>query len=115
MAKVQVSPVKPTSKGVVLTYAAPNGTGSGNGDAVRPNSVVLYKNTSGGAITATLISGGLVGDLAVADPTVSIPVGDFALGPFERVFPQIAGTDAGWVEIEYSSVTNLTRAVISSD
>jgi hypothetical protein len=97
MAKVQVSPVKPTSKGVdAHLRRARTAPGSGNGDAVRPNSVVLYKNTSGGAITATLISGGLVGDLAVADPTVSIPVGDFALGPFERVFPRSpAPTPAG--------------------
>lgn len=113
MARVQVSPVRPTSKGLVLTYAAPT-SGVGNGDAVRPHSMVLYKNTSGGAIVATLITGGLAGDLAVADPTVSIPVGDFAVGPFEDWFPQISGVDAGWVAIEYATVTGLTRTVIAA-
>lgn len=109
MARAQLSPVRPTSGGVALNYTAP----TVEGDAVRPNSVVLYKNTSGAAITATVITGGLAGDLAIADPTVSIPVGDFAVGPFERVFPQISGTDAGFVQIDYSSVTGLTRAVVA--
>lgn len=96
--------------GVTLTWGAP----TVDGDAVRPGNVLLVRNTSAGAITLTLVTGGTSGNYAVADPTVAVPAGaTVAVGPFGQVFPQTSGTDAGWVYVDYSAVAGVERTVIA--
>lgn len=111
MARTFVAPVYPSLAGTSINYSAP----TVEGDAVRPNTVLLIKNGSGAPITITLQTGGTVGDLAIADPTVSIAAGaEKAIGPFSGVFPQPSGADAGWVYVDYSAVASVTRAAIAA-
>lgn len=101
--------VHPSAAGVQLAFTAPDAAG----DAVRPNAVLLINNAGGTARTVTLITGGLAGDLAIADPTVTVPAGQIvAIGPFSQVFPQISGADTGYVYVNYDAITSVTRAVL---
>lgn len=112
MPRTFVSPVSPAVTGTQLTYSAVT-AGAGNGDAVRPNVALLVKNGSGASLTITLITGGTVDNLALPDPTITVPAGqDFLIGPFPGSYPQQAGTDVGYVYVEYSSATTITRAAI---
>jgi hypothetical protein len=112
MPQVQVSPVRPTSKGPGADLRAPT-AGVRQRRRRPPEQRRAVQEHLRRRDHRHRHHRGAGGDLAIADPTVSIPVGDFAIGPFEDVFPQISGTDAGWVAIEYSSVTGLTRTVMA--
>ena len=112
MARTKVSAVTPSVAGAAIAYSAP----TAEGDQVRPNTVLLVNNGSGSAITLTLVTGGTAGEYAVADPTVTVPAGaERAVGPFSAIFPQPSGADAGWVYVDYSSVTSVTRAAIAAN
>lgn len=114
MPRTAVSAQHPSVAGTQLTYTAVT-AGAGNGDMVRPNAVLLVRNGSGSALTVTLITGGTVDGLAIADATVTVPAGaDMAIGPFGAVYPQPSGVDVGQVYVEYSSATTITRAVVGS-
>jgi hypothetical protein len=108
-----VSPQHPTASGVPITYGAVT-AGAGNGDKVRPHSILIVRNASTAAITVTLITGGTVDGLAIADTTVTVAAGaDVMIGPFAQHFVQPSGPDAGQVYVEYSSATSVTRACIA--
>ena len=84
------------------------------GDAVRLTNKIWINNGSLASITVTLITGGTSEGLAVADPTVTITAGQAKLiGPFPAVFGQPAGVDEGWVFIDYSAITSVTRACLA--
>lgn len=109
MARQNIPSVNPSIAGVTLPFTQPDAAG----DGVRPNAIVLVNNGSGSPITVTLVTGGTAGDYAIADPTVTVAAGEIkAIGPFSALFPQPSGVDTGWVYLNYSSVTSVTRAVL---
>lgn len=114
MAKALQTPVSATVNGVVPTLAAPNGTGSGNGDIVPPNSIVYVENGSGGVLTVTIKEPSIVDGQAVTDKAVAVANGaKVVFGPFTLTQKQLPGTtDAGNVYLEYSTVTTVTRFVL---
>ena len=104
-----VAPVGPT--GTVVALAAATDM---EGDAVRLSNKIWINNGSLASVTVTLITGGTAEGLAVDDPTVTITAGQAKLiGPFPAVFGQPAGVDGGWVFINYSSITSVTRACLA--
>ncbi|MEU5939403.1 hypothetical protein ABZ807_09450 [Micromonospora sp. NPDC047548] len=55
-------------------------TGTASADTVPAGSVVLWRNTGVGAHTVTLTTNNTVGDLAVADRTISLAAGQVKSG-----------------------------------
>jgi hypothetical protein len=109
----QVAPQTSTPEGVVLDYAAP----PADGDAVPPGCRVLLRNTSAGAITGTVVTGGTQAGLNVEDVAFSVAAGSNpCLGPFlpRETFAQPSGADAGRVLITYSAVAGLERAAVTA-
>lgn len=114
MARTKVAAVTPSVAGAAYAFSAP----VADGDAVRPNTVLLLDNGSGSSVTVTIQTGATAGDYAIADPTVVLAAGaKRALGPFGGgVFPQQSGSDVGWVYVDYSSVpSGLVRAAIAAN
>jgi hypothetical protein len=112
MARTKVSAIAPSLAGAAVVYTQP----TAEGDAIRPGSILLVKNGSGSTITLTLVTGGTAASYAIDDPTVTVAAGaEKAVGGFSSVFPQPVGADAGWVYVNYSSVTSVTRAVIAGN
>lgn len=69
-------------------------------------------NSGGVDRTVTFITPVTVGGLAVADQPVTVPAGQTReIGPFEAVFNQMNGADAGKVYVDYSDPTGLAVAV----
>lgn len=103
-----------TLPGLAPALTAPNS----DGDILPAGQVALWvKNGAGAPITVTVQTPGTVAGLAIADATVSVPAaGERMLGPFPTsVFaqPADAGVGALGVLVDYSSVTSVTRAVLS--
>lgn len=88
-----------------------------DGDVFDAGRVALWvENGSGSPITVTIPTPATVSGLAVAEAGGSVPAGGFRLfGPFPRsVFGQPVGdADAGRVHVDYSAVTDVTRALIT--
>lgn len=97
--------------GLGPTYAA----AAGGGDAFTPNkdTFLHVKNTSGGAITVTIVTprNDQYGN-PVADNAISVPLttGDRMIGPFPA--DAYADPTTGLASITYSGVTNLTIAAV---
>lgn len=112
MARVVPSVRRASAQGTTVTLSAP----IADGDAVPPGSALLVNNTDASALTVTVVTGGTVGSgLAIADITVTVPATTMELiGPFTEDFLRQPGGGAtgGLVHVDYSRVTNVTRAVI---
>src|SRR5688572_8313386 len=94
--------------GLEATYAA----AAGGGDTFKNDGRTIFhvKNASVGDITLTFTTPGLVGGVAIADPTVVVTAGEERIiGPFE---PSIFNNSSGLVAVGYSGVTTLTVAAI---
>lgn len=111
MALLATQPI--TRAGVAPSYAA----AAGGGDTFTPGpSVFLHvKNTSGGAITVTVVTPrtDALGN-AIADNTISVPAttGDRMIGPFP--YEAYADPTTGVANITYSGVTNLSIGAFSA-
>jgi hypothetical protein len=110
MARTKLDAVGPNLVGAPVVIAAPNA----QGDAVRPRTALLVTNSSGAPITITLTTAGTHDGYAVADPTVTLAAGaSTIIGGFTSVFPQPSGADEGWVYVDYSSITGVTRTCLA--
>lgn len=114
MARTVVVPQAAGPAGTKVTYTAP----TVEGDAVPPGCRVIVRNGSAAPVTVTVLTGGTVDGLAIADvgPT-SIPAGeDWVFGPFtpRATFVQPSGADAGRVLLDYSAVASVTRAAVAA-
>ena len=108
MARGSVTVQDVERSGLEPSYEAANG----DGDAFENNGRVVFhaKNGSGGAITLTFQTPGMVDGLAVADRTVSIPAGEERMcGVFP---PSDYNQSDGDVYVDYSGVTSLTVAAL---
>lgn len=104
------TPQAPDSKGVALTFFA-----AANGDKVPPGCTLIVRNTSGGAITLTIVTPLVLdGDLALADRTtnnVAATTGVNAIRiPNNEVYRDPAD---GLVTINFSATPSVDYAVIS--
>jgi len=99
--------------GLALAHTAPNADGD-IVDVVRGGFLSVI-NGGTGPITVTVQTPGLVdGDLAIADRTVTVPVGTTPkLIPLTSAkYKQPVGdANAGRALVDYSAVTSVTRAV----
>lgn len=114
MAYTKQAAVSPSfSAAQVLPFTAPPGVGAGNGDAIPIGSslVVIVGATP---TTLTFKVPITYEGLTITSPTLTLPINaTYILGPFnEDPFGVQAGTDTGYVEIDYSSITAVTRAVV---
>ncbi len=114
MARQSVTTQRITRAGTNVALSAPNA----DGDIVDTGQVALVVTNGGGSpITVTVITPGDVVGLAVADLEVTVPAsGTRHIGPLPTsVFAQAADavTGAGRALVDYSSITSVTRAVIS--
>jgi hypothetical protein len=103
-----------TLAGLNLALTAPNA----DGDIIPAGTVALVVDNGGGSpITVTAVTPGTVAGLAIADATLSVPAGARRyLGPFPTsVFAQPADAVDGPLKvlINYSSITSVTRALVS--
>src|SRR5690242_9609176 len=98
-----------------LTLAAP-GLGAGNGDLVPTSSIIWVKNANASSMTVTIkMTGTTVDGQTITDKTVTVgATTNMLIGPFTDNMKQSSGTGSGYVLVEYSSVTSLTRAVIDT-
>lgn len=99
----------------VFTLSAP-GLGAGNGDLVPATSIIWVKNANASPMNVTIkMTGVTVDGQVVADKVVVVgATTNILIGPFTNNMKQVSGTAAGFVLVEYSSVTSLTRGVIST-
>lgn len=100
-----------TRSGLAPSYSA----AAGGGDTIpSPDSETFLhvRNGGGSAITVTIATPGTVlGDLAVADVSVSVPAGgERMIGPLP--YAHFADPATGNASISYSSVTSVTVAAI---
>lgn len=116
MAYTKVAAVTPNVAGTATyTPTAPSGTGAGNGDSIPVGSILLV--TVGATPTVLTLNVPITYEgLVITSPTVSLSAnGSYALGPFnEDPWMVQSGTDAGYVHIDYSSITTVTRTVLLS-
>jgi hypothetical protein len=114
MAYTQVPAVSPSVTGAVVAWAAPSGAGAGNGDALPDGSILLVNNASGASITLTLNVAVTYEGYTISSPTVVVAAGTIqAIGPLNQdPFGQLSGTDKGYVHVDYSSITTVTRMVL---
>lgn len=106
-----LAPQTVNAAGLAASYAA----ATGGGDAFSPDdrTIVHVKNGGGSPITATFATPGLVGGLAIADATGSVPAGgDRFFGPFPASLYQDPVTNL--CTLTYSGVTSVTVAVLRS-
>lgn len=95
--------------GITPTYAA---AGAGGDSTPTDTDTFLHiKNGGGGAITATVITTGiLLGDVSIVDVTVSVPAGgERMIGPLP--YEHFAHSSDGLTDITYSGVTSVTVGV----
>lgn len=116
MAYTQVAAVAPTLAGAAVVPAAPSGVGAGNGDAIPDGSTLVVTNGSGSPITLTLNVAITYEGLVITSPTVTVPATTTMLvGPLNAdPFGQITGADKGFVHVDYSSITTVTRYVLNT-
>lgn len=116
MTRVSVASQPVVKTGLVPAFTAPT-SGVGNGDIIDTGRVVLVVNNAGGSsITVTALTPITVDGLNLEDLVVTVAAGAVEyLGPFSAsTFGQPTGSaDAGRAYVEYSSVTSVTRAVLS--
>lgn len=120
MAYTKITPQQVVEAGTAGTYAAPSGAGAGNGDSIPGDgrTFLHVKNTGGTVLTVTIKIPFVAYGHTIADATVTVPAttGDKMIGPFPAKpynQPTSNATHAGRVLVEYSSVTSMTRAVVS--
>ena len=112
MARTSVTTQAMVLPGFTPTLSAP----VADGDIVDVGRTFLYvDNASGSAVTVTVQTPGGVEDLALADRTVSVAAGARKMIPLTMTaYRQPTGSvDAGRAYVDYSSVTSVTRAVVS--
>lgn len=108
MAQLTVQQIK--RSGLAPSYVA----ASAGGDTFAPSSDTFLhvKNASAGAITVTVVTpGNVLGDIAIADVSVSVPAGaERMIGPFP--YEYFADPTDGLADITYSAVGSVTVAAI---
>jgi hypothetical protein len=114
MARQSPATQRITLAGLNPAMTAPNA----DGDILPAGQVALRVTNGGGSpITVTAITPGTVVGLAIADATLAVPAGATRdWGPFPAsVFAQPADAPVGAsrVLVDYSSITSVTRAVVS--
>jgi hypothetical protein len=113
MARQSVTTQPVPLAGLTLTFTAPNV----DGDIVDVGRGTFLSVINGGSgpITVTVQTPGVVdGDLAIADRTVTVPVGTTPkLIPLTSVnYRQpVSDANAGRALVDYSAITSVTRAV----
>lgn len=111
MARAQLVPISPSLEGTLVTYAAP----TADGDAARPGTILHVKNAHTVPTVITLVTGGTVDGLAVADPTITVANATEKLIVIPGgVYPQTTGATKGQVHIDYSVIdAAITRVLVS--
>lgn len=113
MARADLTAQQVTTAGLNPSFAA----AVADGDVFDAGRVALWvENGSASTVTITIPTPTTVNGLAVAEAGGTVPAGGFRLfGPFPRsVFGQPVGdADAGRVHVDYSAVTDVTRALIT--
>lgn len=66
-------------------------TGSASSDTVAAGTTVLWRNTGAGTHVVTLTTNNTVGDLAVADRTISLAAGQTKAGPVPTQWGDVNG------------------------
>lgn len=121
MARTSVTTQPIVLAGLVPTMTAPAGTGSTSGDIVDVGrNMLVVKNADASSMTVTVETPETIdGDLDIEDRTVTVAAGATAYIPLTSThYRQTAAsatspTDVGRAYVDYSSVTSLTRAVVS--
>lgn len=112
MARVSVSTKLVVRTGLDPALTAP----TVDGDVIDAGLVALMvTNAAGAPINVTAKATAVQDGLALSDNITAVPAGATRLiGPFPaRSFGRLSGADVGRVYIDYSSVTSITRSVIS--
>jgi hypothetical protein len=113
MARADLTAQQVTTAGLNPSFVA----AVADGDVFDAGRVALWvENGSASTVTITIPTPTTVSGLAVAEAGGTVPAGGFRLfGPFPRsVFGQPVGdADAGRVHVNYSAVTDVTRALIT--
>jgi hypothetical protein len=116
MARTSVTPQAVTLAGLAPNMTAPAGTGPSSGDVVDygRNFLIVKNGDTNPSVVTVETPESVDGDLAIADRTVTVAAGALELIPLTSVhYKQLTGTDVGRVYVDYSNVTNVTRAVVS--
>lgn len=86
-------------------------TSGGDTIPVGDNVILVLNNGSGSSITATVVTPGTEGGLAIADQTIVVPAGARVnAGPFPAEL--FADPTDGRAHVTYSAVTSLTVGVL---
>lgn len=90
---------------------APAACAAGGDQVLNDGRTLLYfKNTDAGTVTVTIVTGGTVSGIALADVTFTLAQNaEKLIGPFDRLLWNDAN---GYVQITYSAVTGMTVAAI---
>lgn len=114
MARSTPTPAAPSLTGTPLTPAAP----SADGDVLPAGAVVLVVTCGATGTTVTIPTTATADGLAIADAGGTVGAGETRVfGPFPaRLFaqPVDAPVGAGQVLADYTSVTDVTRYVLTS-
>lgn len=105
-----ITPTNLAATGVTQSLAV----ASGDGHQFRNSGkeLMIVKNDHTETITLTIVTGGQVGGLDIADVDIAIDAGDSALaGPFETaIFNQTSGAAAGRVYLDFDDAVTGTVA-----
>jgi hypothetical protein len=110
MARTDLTVQQLARTGTLLTFTAANVDGHAYTNDDR--TALYVKNGGGGSVTLTFVTPVTTDSLAVADHTVAVPAGSERIvsGLTTGTFNQIAGADAGQVQVDFSGVTTVTCA-----
>lgn len=114
MARTALAVQTVVDEGIIPAYSAANVEGhyvDNDGD------VILHiKNGGGAPINVTIQTGGTLMGEPVADKVVAITNGgEKLIGPFPpALYNQPSGADAGRIYVDFSAVTSVTCAAITS-
>lgn len=101
-------PQTPTIAGVTPTY---HPAAAGDQVPADDRTTILVRNASAGAVTATVVTPGVLATGPYPDLTVSVPAGgERLIGPFSR---SIFGNADGAADITWSATASVTYAVLS--
>lgn len=106
-----LQPVRATLDGGATSAGGVAASAGGDSAPVGDGRLLLVDNGGAAAVTVTAATPGTYQGLAVADATITVPVGGSGVLPLSRV---LMGTD-GRAAITYDQVDTVTVAVIDLD
>lgn len=111
MARTQLAAQVADVDGLTPVFTAANV----DGHWIDPGDILIVRNTNGADRDVTIVSGGTLGGLAVADSVITVPAttGEKMIGGLRAdVFAQPSGATEGKIHVDFSAVTGVTVAAI---